>query len=197
MAEIQDRPEVSGQTALPETTRMTLAIEGMTCASCAMRVEKGLRKVAGVDNASVNLATERATVTYDSSVASADDLIAKVRATGYDAAPIVERAEPATAQSPDHDPNVIAPQSGLAATEDDPRARDLRRRRDKLILGVALTIPVVLLSMFLMNRFPGENLLLLALTAPVWGYVGWEFHRAAWRSARRLGANMDTLVSLG
>ena len=51
--------------------------------------------------------------------------------------------------------------------------------------------------MFFMNRFPGENLLLLALTAPVWGYVGWEFHRAAWRSARHLGANMDTLVSLG
>jgi Cu+-exporting ATPase len=51
--------------------------------------------------------------------------------------------------------------------------------------------------MFFMNRFPGENLLLLALTAPVWGYVGWEFHRAAWRSARHFGANMDTLVSLG
>ncbi len=51
--------------------------------------------------------------------------------------------------------------------------------------------------MFFMNRFPGENLLLLALTAPVWGYVGWEFHRAAWRSARHFGANMDMLVSLG
>jgi Cu+-exporting ATPase len=66
-----------------------------------------------------------------------------------------------------------------------------------LIVGVALTIPIVILSMFFMNRFPGENLLLLALTAPVWGYVGWEFHRTAWRVIRHFGANMDVLISLG
>jgi P-type Cu+ transporter len=198
MAEIQDRPEVAGK-ATPETKRITLAIEGMTCASCAMRIEKGLKKVAGVGDAAVNLATERATVTLDPSVATTDDLIAKVRATGYDAAPLVERAEATPAQErTDSTATDNEPQAEVAAeAEDDPRARDLRRRRNTLILGVALTIPVVLLSMFFMNRFPGENLLLLALTAPVWGYVGWEFHRAAWRSARHLGANMDTLVSLG
>ena len=92
MAEIQDRPEVA-EKATPETTRITLAIEGMTCASCAMRIEKGLKKVAGVEDAAVNLATERATVTLDPTIATTDDLIAKVRATGYDAAPFVERAE--------------------------------------------------------------------------------------------------------
>ena len=92
MAEIQDRPEVADK-ATPETTRITLAIEGMTCASCAMRIEKGLKKVAGVEDAAVNLATERATVTLDPTIATTDDLIAKVRATGYDAAPFVERAE--------------------------------------------------------------------------------------------------------
>jgi Cu+-exporting ATPase len=195
MAEIQDRPEVADRAA-PETTRITLAIEGMTCASCAMRIEKGLKKVAGVSDAAVNLATERATVTLDPSVATTDDLIAKVRATGYDATPFVERVETAPASPQEDAATGNAPQ-GETTAEDDPRARDLRRRRNTLILGVALTIPVVLLSMFFMNRFPGENLVLLALTAPVWGYVGWEFHRAAWRGARHLGANMDTLVSLG
>jgi len=145
----------------------------------------------------VNLATERATVTLDPTIATTDDLIAKVRATGYDATPLVEHIEsPPTQERADSAEN--APQDEIATeTEYDPRARDLRRRRNTLIVGVALTVPVVLLSMFFMNRFPGENLLLLALTAPVWGYVGWEFHRAAWRSARHLSANMDTLVSLG
>lgn len=196
MAEIQDRPEVADK-ATPETTRITLAIEGMTCASCAMRIEKGLKKVAGVEDAAVNLATERATVTLDPTIATTDNLIAKVRATGYDAAPFVERAEVTPVQERTDSTATDNEPHGEVATEDDPRARDLRRRRNTLILGVALTIPVVILSMFFMNRFPGENLLLLALTAPVWGYVGWEFHRAAWRSARHFGANMDTLVSLG
>ncbi|HEY7848542.1 MAG TPA: heavy metal translocating P-type ATPase, partial [Ktedonobacterales bacterium] len=62
---------------------------------------------------------------------------------------------------------------------------------------VALTIPVVVLSMFFMNAFPGENILLLALTAPVWGYVGWDFHKTSLRVLRHFGANMDVLVSLG
>ncbi len=93
MAEIQDRPEVADNARAPETTRITLTIEGMTCASCAMRIEKGLKKVAGVEDAAVNLATERATVTLDPAVATTDALIAKVRATGYDAAPFLERAE--------------------------------------------------------------------------------------------------------
>ncbi|HEV7128335.1 MAG TPA: copper-translocating P-type ATPase, partial [Ktedonobacterales bacterium] len=62
---------------------------------------------------------------------------------------------------------------------------------------IGLTVPVVILSMFFMDRFAGENLLLLVLTAPVWGYVGWDFHRTAWRVLRHFGANMDVLVSLG
>ncbi len=77
------------------------------------------------------------------------------------------------------------------------RARELRTRRDKLIVGIALSVPVVVLSMFFMDRFPGENLLLLALTAPVWGYVGADFHRTSLRVLRHFGANMDVLVSLG
>src|SRR5262249_54040632 len=73
----------------PLTAR--LALEGMTCASCAMRIEKGLKKLPGVADASVNLATERATVSYDPTQATMDDLVAKVEAVGYKATPIAER----------------------------------------------------------------------------------------------------------
>jgi Cu+-exporting ATPase len=185
-------------------TRATLALEGMTCASCAMRIEKGLKKLPGVADASVNLATERATVSYDASRLKVDDLIQKVSAVGYSAAPIsltAAASAPAVAQSaPTPAPAAApaAPELGSATTQlDERRSADLRRRRDKLALGVALTIPVVILSMFFMNAFPGENILLLALTAPVWGYVGWEFHQTSLRVLRHFGANMDLLVSLG
>jgi Cu+-exporting ATPase len=165
-----------------------LSISGMTCASCVRRVERSLGKVAGVSVANVNLATERATVTYDSSVTSLPELIQAVERAGYGAA---ELAAPG--------PVAEAGEAG-GVTEDAEaarRERDLRHRRNTLLLGVALSVPVVVLSMFFMNRFPGENLLLLALTAPVWGYVGWDFHRTSLRVVRHFGANMDVLVSLG
>ena len=72
-----------------------------------------------------------------------------------------------------------------------------RRKRTLLVLGIVLTLPVVILSMFFMNHFPGENLLLLVLTTPVWAVVGWEFHRGAIKTLRHGSANMDTLVALG
>ncbi len=217
MAEIEERTERPNAAVTAETeptasaapvTRATLALEGMTCASCAMRIEKGLKKLPGVADASVNLATERATVSYDASQVRMDDLIQKVSAVGYSASPIAElapyatlNAAPArepTAEAPTAQPDTLAPQGGTATEQLGERRRaDLRRRRDKLALGIALTIPVVILSMFFMNAFPGENMVLLALTAPVWGYVGWEFHQTSLRVLRHFGANMDLLVSLG
>src|SRR5204862_705618 len=74
---------------------------------------------------------------------------------------------------------------------------EIIRKRNLLVLGIALTLPVVILSMFFMNRFPGENLLLLVLTTPVWAIVGWEFHRGAIKTLRHASANMDTLISVG
>ncbi len=74
---------------------------------------------------------------------------------------------------------------------------EIIRKRNLLILGIVLTLPVVILSMFFINRFPGENLLLLALTTPVWAIVGWDFHRGAIKTLRHGSANMDTLISLG
>lgn len=158
-----------------------LAITGMTCASCVRRVEKALQKIPGVASASVNLATERAKVVFDPAAAGVPAFLGAVEHAGYGAAPIV----------PD--------EALFGATQDEAarRASDLATRQRKLILGIALSLPIVLLSMFFLNRFPGENWLLLALTVPVWGYVGWDFHRTSWRVVRHFGANMDVLVSLG
>jgi len=77
------------------------------------------------------------------------------------------------------------------------RQAELARKRTLLIVSMLLSLPVVILNMFFMNRFPGENLILLILTTPIWAVVGWEFHRTALKTARHLSANMDTLISLG
>jgi Cu+-exporting ATPase len=172
--------------------RVELNIAGMTCASCVRRIERALAKVPGVTAASVNLATERASVTVDASVAPTD-LLAAVERAGYGAELLPPAAPsqvvPAEAGAPAAEPEVDA----LALR----RQRELTHRRDTLMLGIALSVPVVVLSMFFMNRFPGENWLLLALTAPIWAYVGWDFHRTSLRVLRHFGANMDVLVSLG
>jgi P-type Cu+ transporter len=170
-----------------------LAVEGMTCASCARRVERALARVPGVAEASVNLATERASVVAAEGAPTLEALIAAVTAAGYGAELIAPAPEAPSVAAPLAD----APAAPVADPLAERRAREMARRRATLLLGVALSLPVLLLSMFFMDRFPGENWLLLALTAPVWGYVGWEFHRTSWRVLRHGGANMDVLVSLG
>jgi len=194
-----------------EISRAVFTIDGMTCASCAMRVEKGLKKVQGVKDANVNLATEQATVTYDSALTGVEQMILKVEAVGYSATSI----SPPTRVAPQSisPSNEVLNETGTHASPEpadgtvERRNQELERRLDKLrelthkrnllILSITFTIPVVILSMFFMNRFPGENFLLLVLTTPVWAIVGWEFHRGAIRSLRHGSANMDTLVSLG
>ena len=198
MADIQTRPTAA--TPISETAATILptppggeamaefAISGMTCASCVRRVEKALGKVQGVSLANVNLATEHATVTFDPQTVGISDLIAAVDKTGYGATeilPEVDLADDALFDAAAPDAETLR------------RQTDLATRQRKLLIGVVLTLPILLLSMFAMNRFPGENWLLLALTAPVWGYVGWDFHSTAWRVLRHFGANMDVLVSLG
>src|SRR5258708_26949383 len=105
MAELQERTQAptplpvqpEADTSAPQGVATAhLALEGMTCASCALRIEKGLKKVPGVADASVNLASERATVQYDPMAASVDDLLKKVDAVGYKASPLVERPTPVT-----------------------------------------------------------------------------------------------------
>jgi Cu+-exporting ATPase len=180
-------------------SQATFALEGMTCASCAMRIEKGLKKVPGVIDAQVNLATERGTVTYHPEHVEIAQLVQKVGAVGYKATP-VERDEPslssvASSRGLRHD------QSSPAVFQEDEqskrKAAELARKGRLLILGVVLSLPVVILSMFFLDRFAGENILLLVLTTPIWAIVGWEFHRGALNTLQHGSANMDTLVSLG
>jgi Cu+-exporting ATPase len=184
----------------PAKAHAILALEGMSCASCAMRIEKGLKKVPGVIDAQVNLATERGTVTYDPTQASIDQMLQKVEAIGYKASPI-EQATSAKTQTNAAQPVIATDTITQNASNEDERTlrkqAELTRKRNLLLLGIVLSLPVVILSMFFMNRFPGENYLLLALTTPVWALVGWEFHRGALKTLRHGSANMDTLVSLG
>ena len=148
-------------------TQITLELEGMTCASCAARVERGLNELEGV-RASVNLATEKAAVSYDESALDVDALLAAVEAAGYRAAPESE-----------------------AKTE----SRDTVRRQ--LALATALTIPLALVAMVPPLQFDGWEWLALALATPVVFVAGWPFHRAAVRNLAHRALTMDTLVSLG
>ncbi|GAB2844946.1 heavy metal translocating P-type ATPase [Streptomyces deserti] len=158
----------------PQVREVELLIGGMTCASCAARVEKKLNRMDGV-SATVNFATEKARVTYpvDTEVA---DLIATVVKTGYTA------EEPAR-----EEPRRETP-------EEDPELSALRRR---LAVSALLAVPVVLLAMVPALQFDNWQWLSLTLAAPVVVWGGLPFHRAAWTNARHAAATMDTLVSLG
>ncbi len=155
-----------------------LDIEGMTCASCVRRVERALGRVPGVDTVGVNLATEQAAVQGSASLPA---LLTAVEGAGYHA----------TLAESDQDLDVGA--DDLIARQN----QAARRRLLDIVLGAVLTVPLLILSMLFMDRFAGENLLLLALSLPVWAYVGRGFHLGAIRAARHGTANMDTLVSLG
>ncbi|GAA2052184.1 heavy metal translocating P-type ATPase [Streptomyces cheonanensis] len=171
--------------------RVELAIGGMTCASCAARIEKKLNRLEGV-TASVNYATEKATVSYGGEV-RVPDLIAVVEKTGYTAAvPAPPAPEPAPA--PGGAPGTAAGAGpGTAPGTPD----DLGVLRHRLLVTVALAVPVIVLAMVPAWQFEYWQWLSLTLAAPavIWG--GWSFHRAAFVNARHGAATMDTLVSIG
>ncbi|GGU06105.1 heavy metal translocating P-type ATPase [Streptomyces coeruleorubidus] len=157
-----------------------LLIGGMTCVSCAARVEKKLNRMDGV-TATVNYATEKARVTYPAGIEVAD-LIATVVKTGYTA----EEPAPAREEEPAAE--------GTRPSGEDPELSVLRRR---LVVSAALAVPVVLLAMVPALQFDNWQWLSLTLAAPVVVWGGLPFHRAAWTNARHGAATMDTLVSLG
>ncbi|MCX4719524.1 heavy metal translocating P-type ATPase [Streptomyces virginiae] len=164
-------------------TAVELSIGGMTCASCAARIEKKLNRMDGVE-ASVNYATEKAHVSYTGDVRVAD-LIATVVKTGY------------TAEEPPPPPTPEAAEEvrGEAGAETpDPVLAALRQR---LLISVTLALPVILLAMIPALQFDNWQWLSLTLAAPVVIWGGYPFHRAAWTNARHGAATMDTLVSVG
>ncbi len=152
------------------TVRSDLAIDGMTCAACANKIQRRLGKLDAVAGAQVNFATGRATVIHDGSL---DDTLfaAEIEALGY---------------------QVIDADDG-----DDAEARresDLLRR---LVVGVVLSLPAMLISMIPALRFDGWEWVVAALSTPVILWSGWLFHRAAWMNLRHGSTTMDTLVSMG
>jgi len=159
---------------------MELVVGGMTCASCVTRVERQLNRLPGVA-ASVNLATETATVSHPAST-TADDLIRAVKQAGYTAATIP-------------DPATSAPASATTALGAPPAAMD--RPPLRLVASVVLAVPVVLLAMVPALRFDGYQWAELVLTTPVATWAAWPFHRAAIANLRHRTATMDTLISLG
>lgn len=164
--------------AAPDTAEVELLIGGMTCASCAARVEKKLNRMDGV-TATVNYATEKAKVSYPQGVQVAD-LIATVEKTGYTA------EEPAP-------PAPLEPQE----TREEAPDAELAALRHRLLVSALLAAPVVLLAMVPALQFDNWQWLSLTLAAPVVVWGGLPFHRAAWTNARHGAATMDTLVSVG
>jgi len=171
-----DAADEPAQASNPPTD-VELNSEVMTCASCVRRGERALLKVPGVQEAGVNLATERARVRASSSLPA---LLAAVEHAGYHASTI------------EVEDNTHAGEDLVAQ-----QARAARRKLWDIVIGSVLTVPLLVLGVFFMNRFPGENLLMLLLALPVWAYVGRNFHQGALRGLRHGSANMDMLISLG
>ncbi|HLU71213.1 heavy metal translocating P-type ATPase [Streptomyces sp. NPDC059515] len=171
-------------TTVPDTAEVELAIGGMTCASCAARIEKKLNRMEGV-TATVNYATEKAKVAFRPDLDVAD-LIATVEATGY------------TARRPEPDPAPGAAGDGQdGAPGQETEGDELRPLRQRLVTAVVLAVPVIAMAMVPAWQFEYWQWLSLTLAAPVVTYAAWPFHKAAFTNARHGAATMDTLISVG
>ncbi|MGN6246328.1 MAG: heavy metal translocating P-type ATPase [Motilibacteraceae bacterium] len=162
----------------PEQNTLELAIGGMTCASCAARIEKKLNRMDGV-SATVNYATEKAKVTFSGDV-TPEALVATVEATGYTA----ELPKPPAPPVAEGEASVAGPDEASAL-------------RTRLLTSLVLAVPVVLLAMVPALQFRNWQWLSLTLAAPVVTWGALPFHRAAWTNLRHRAATMDTLISLG
>src|SRR5262245_6481468 len=172
-------PVTSPRPAAPDRT-VELSIGGMTCASCAARIEQKLNRIDGVA-ATVNYATEQARVVLTEAVAL-EDLITTIKATGYTAAPL--QPAPTTTTT-------------TTARTGEAEVTDLSRLRRRVLTSLVLTVPVVLLAAVPALQFDYWQWLSLALAAPVVTWGAWPFHHAAWVNLRHRAVTMDTLVSMG
>jgi len=158
----------TGTAPVEGSERVELAITGMTCASCAARIEKRLNKVAGV-TATVNFASEHAAIAFDPVRVGVEDLIGAVEAAGY----------------------------GAALAEAGSTVDPSRSYRTRLVVAAVLTVPLLVFAWVMASRPPGWEWVSFALATPVVFYGGWPFHTAAFANARHAAATMDTLVSVG
>ena len=158
--------------------KTTLKVSGMHCASCVAILTRALKKVDGVQNASVNYSTEKATVDYDEKKATENDLISAIKSKGgYDA---------------------------YVLKDDSYKKESLRRKkemsamRQKVIISSILAFPALILGMFFMKSpIPFQDYILWVLATPIQFYIGWPFYKGAWGALKNKTANMDTLIALG
>ncbi len=166
----------ASETLLPALLETELVVTGMTCASCVAHVGRALRKVPGVAEATVNLATERATIHYGPGGGPAA-FVAAIEHAGYGALEV----------------DLGADDTG----NDDAARRAAAERRSRVRLVVAIVSTLAVVGVGMAPGFAGQPWVALALALPAWGYAGWPFHRGALAALRRGNSNMDTLVSLG
>ena len=173
-------------TSARDTERIDLPITGMTCAACAARIERSLSKAEGVEQATVNLATERATVQFNPGVTGVERIVETIRGAGYDA--IVPSREVATLDEAED------PQSRI-------RREEYEKLRMKFWVAALLALPVLVMAMshgrIPALDFPGARWIQFYLTTPVVFYSGWQFFRGAWAALRHRSADMNTLIALG
>jgi P-type Cu+ transporter len=167
---------------------LDLPISGMTCAACAARIEKKLNRLDGVE-ATVNFATERASVDFDPAAVAPPDLVAAVERLGYGARLPEPPAEPGA--------GAVDAAGAARAAADAERDRDLWERRHRFLVSAALSIPVLVLSMVPAWQFESWQWLAYTLASPVVAWGAWPFHRAAVLNLRQGAATMDTLISMG
>ncbi|MFE8975555.1 heavy metal translocating P-type ATPase [Streptomyces cyaneofuscatus] len=187
-------------TPAADASEAELMIGGMTCASCAARVEKKLNRMDGV-TATVNYATEKARVTFAEGL-ELSDLVATVERTGYTARPLAPpKQEPEPKPEPEQEPDPAPAPSDAPATSTDAaeaeQAASLAALRQRVVVSAVLSVPVVLLAMVPALQFDSWQWLSLTLAAPVVIWGGLPFHRATWTNLRHGAATMDTLVSMG
>jgi Cu+-exporting ATPase len=182
-ADIIQRVETVGY-GVP-TVSIDLAITGMTCANCVATVEKGLKKLEGVLDTTVNLATEKATVTYVPGQVNRRDMAKQVERIGYG---VVEASS----------------EEGMEDAERVARVAEVNRQERLLLVGVIFTLPLFLLSMARDFSLLGEwahepwvNVIFWALATPVQFYTGWQYYVGGYKALRNGSANMDVLVALG
>ncbi|MDA1190263.1 MAG: heavy metal translocating P-type ATPase [Candidatus Poribacteria bacterium] len=172
--------------APPQTVTETYPVIGMHCANCSGTIQRTLlRRVDGVTEADVNYASERATVTYDPSVASREAIFAAIRRVGYD---VVE----------------ASPDDSLEDSEEQAREAEIVDQQRKFLVGVAFAAPLFLLSMARDFHLIGMwshalwvNALMWGLATPVQFYTGWDYYVGGFKSVRNRSANMDVLVAMG
>ena len=176
-----------------DVVRLDLGVTGMTCTACSGRVERKLNKVDGVE-ATVNFATESASISYDPAKVDPDALIDVVRGAGYDAFELADETAvtAGTAETPAEEDAGAGESPHEAA-----RRRESADLRQRLIMSAVLTVPIVLLSMIPALQFTNWQWAVLTMTTPVFFFGGAPFHRATWANLRQRSFTMDTLITLG